>query len=576
MTEVRYEFPNEDPSIEVGAGRPRRSWLIVLLASPLLVAAVWGIAVLERIRTETLARDAFNMETDTSDEVIAAISRFPVVRSESVALLANYPRLQLLDLSGTASLAGGLHSLRQLHNLRVLLLRNCTWVDDEQAACLAELQNLRHLNLSGTSITDAGLLAISKLPQLSGLRMEQCQNVTDAGLDICAGMDQLWYLEPGGAGYSVKGLFALRERRPDLNLQLQLTEFLEGVTQYFVIGTPWDGLVEDLQTHGQSGVKCTLSTPADVAALRNLLRFKQQWEYRPYGDGAALRNVREGHESNYVEHIEQTWGALELHGPAAGEALATVLPLTPKLVELTLHNTTISSDEFPVQLLPQGLHRLHLVSMAVSQPLLQRLSHDSHVRQLDLSQVRVDEIDKISARFGNVTAFGEMPIAGRADRQAEHEPWTSLELHAKSVEQPLEKLLPLVPQLAVLKFYGAELNAEHFPFDLLPPKLRLHATNSDVSDAFWQILGQTTALEHLVLFGVALKGVDLADPALGHLTSLQFLRLGDVTVNGVDLTDTALEPFRARLQAQLPQARAVISSSSDFDKRIEWGDVPEH
>jgi hypothetical protein len=375
-----------------------------------------------------------------------------------------------------------------------------------------------------------------------------------------------------------------------------------------------------IPANDQSSLYAVVSTTKDIQALSDLLRFKQNW-----GSGHRSQISHGG----YVEHIEQTWSSLALHGPAAGRSLATAFPLTPKLTALSLHDTTITTEEFPFDLLPAGLCRVSINNMPISASFLRRLSQHTALEQLSLTAVAVDGLDlseqsdapaddtaielllpglrtlyientpvseSLMRILSQHTALKELwlsdvdregvdpaePAIGHgttvewmrmADVRFDHigdETRPYVELRGPAAGGWLAKLLPLMPDMSVLELREIPIRAEAFPYDLVPPGLRrLHIANAQINESFFRGLSPHTALEDLWLREVAVEGVDLTDLAFGHFTTLRTMHLTDVTVDGVDLTDLALEPLTARLREQLPRTWVSISSSTS-DKQIEW------
>jgi Leucine-rich repeat (LRR) protein len=122
---------------------------------------------------------------------------------DSLAVLAQLPNLEVLNLRGTAITDDGLKHLRGHRRLRSLLLGSTnvtdhgailllslpaleivdlqqTKITDAGAASLSQIRQLQHLNLSGTAITDASIPHLIKIPQLKGLGMVGSR-VTDEG-----------------------------------------------------------------------------------------------------------------------------------------------------------------------------------------------------------------------------------------------------------------------------------------------------------------------------------------------------------------------------------------------------------
>ncbi len=102
------------------------------------------------------------------------------LKDEDLQLLSAFPRLQTLELSGTAISDSGLKHLARLKSLTYLgLIR--TKITDAGLKELVGLQNLEGIRIGNTAITDAGLKDLAKLKNLKVVGLIGTQ-VTDAGL----------------------------------------------------------------------------------------------------------------------------------------------------------------------------------------------------------------------------------------------------------------------------------------------------------------------------------------------------------------------------------------------------------
>ncbi|MCA1596998.1 MAG: hypothetical protein LC772_11315, partial [Chloroflexi bacterium] len=76
-------------------------------------------------------------------------------------------------------------------HLTYLDLQDCTGVTDDGLRLLARLPRLEHLNVSGSAITDRGLEVLRSLPLLRSFRMYHQRGVTDAGAENLASCEHL-------------------------------------------------------------------------------------------------------------------------------------------------------------------------------------------------------------------------------------------------------------------------------------------------------------------------------------------------------------------------------------------------
>ena len=92
------------------------------------------------------------------------------VRDSDLALLSEFPDLEVLKLSKTSITSDGAKHIAACKNLTELSLAD-TRLKDEGLAELSVLLKLRKLDLSGTGVTDAGMDALVKLRSLEELAL---------------------------------------------------------------------------------------------------------------------------------------------------------------------------------------------------------------------------------------------------------------------------------------------------------------------------------------------------------------------------------------------------------------------
>ncbi|MGD9858248.1 MAG: leucine-rich repeat domain-containing protein [Planctomycetaceae bacterium] len=536
MSGTLYEFAAAEPR------RPRKKWLTGVLLCPAVAAAAWGLFVLERKRADALVQESFRLEVDVENRVFVAMAEAAELSEECVSSLVNYPRLQMVGLSGTIKVGGGLRSLVDLEDLRVLDLRDCAWVDDEQAAWFGEMTNLKRLDLSGTRITDAALRTLRDLPNLSFLGLEGCRGVTDAGLQVCADMRRLRVLRPGGAGYSTDGLLSLRDRRRDLFLLVQRPD-VRGRDS------------ERSSSSAEISATCSSATGLITSFRGGLAR-----------DGD-------------VDDMDANWTGVGLHGGAAGPCLEKLFPLAPQLAELSLEKTTVAGEDFPFHLIPEGLRSLEIKNSAVSESFLRRLSQHAALERLSLSAVTIDGIaiadadlyeteDWESVNPVNAAAFGvKMPTV------------TSLSLRGPAAGRLLPTFLRFAPDVVILHLNGITIDAEDFPFDQLPSGLRrVDIAHAHVSESFLRRLSQRPALKRLSLYEADIDGVENASAVLDHSYTFAPIHPVDVTVYDAEVqTATSLTlrgPAAGRLLATfLPLAPKLVNLDLQ-ETTIDTEDIP--
>lgn len=96
------------------------------------------------------------------------------VSDQGLAVIAQLPRLETLQLAGTKITDEGVAQLAGLKHLRELNLAFNEGISDKSVASLSGL-NLRVLNLYGTQLGDAGLLGLCDMSQLESLYINGTQ-----------------------------------------------------------------------------------------------------------------------------------------------------------------------------------------------------------------------------------------------------------------------------------------------------------------------------------------------------------------------------------------------------------------
>lgn len=519
MSEPLYEFAAEQP-----VAPSRRPWVAAAILCPALAAAAWGVLILEQRRAHTLVLESFRLEVDVNNQVIVAAANVRELSEEMVRSLANYPRLQMIELAGTTQVEGGLRRVAEVDDLRVLNLRDCAWVDDEQAAWIGRMTNLKRLDLSGTRITDATLEVLRELPKLSILGLERCRGVTDAGLEICGDMPALKVLSPGGAGYSTDGLLDLRERRRDLHL--------------WVLSPDAGGQLAD---HAPSAIPVVFT-------------FQGAWRLDVSIAGLAT--------DQDPSDVDATWRRVGLQGGNAIRCLERVFHLSPHLGQLTLVGTTLADEEFPFDQVPAGLHSIEISRTSVSLQFLEGLRERAALEWLHLTDVLLDGVPISEAKISYGSEPQPVDLINWGSR-GEQQMGTSLQLEGPGAGRALAKLLSFADEVTFLGLREIAADRNSFPFERLPPGLRRMAVEDSRADvSFWQALAEQTALERLELNRVAVAGVDLDAPVWGRMATLRFLGLYDLTVNGAPLADRELEQLRRRLREILPHTSLDVYSTS--------------
>jgi hypothetical protein len=158
---------------------------------------------------------AFILEPGSLDKVIGLNLRERNLLRRDLAVLKDFPNLQVLDLGmnyritdahlehleGLTTLrslnlyrtrvtGGGLAHLLPLTKLQYLDLAS-TYVQDPGLLFVARLPELENLQLRSTAITDKGLAHLKRLTNLKTLSLFQCFKITDEGLLHLKGLSRL-------------------------------------------------------------------------------------------------------------------------------------------------------------------------------------------------------------------------------------------------------------------------------------------------------------------------------------------------------------------------------------------------
>ncbi len=159
-----------------------------------------------------------------NDAALAQVANFPrlevlqlegsAITDAGLAVIRGLRRLERLDLGWTAVTDAGLANLEGLNSL-VLLNLNHTNITDAGLAHITGLRNLSHLVLSETSVGDQGMAYLSGLSALHHLDLEKT-GVGKAGLEKLCGLDELIHLDITGADQGWAD--CLKAKHPEVQL----------------------------------------------------------------------------------------------------------------------------------------------------------------------------------------------------------------------------------------------------------------------------------------------------------------------------------------------------------------------
>lgn len=203
-----------------------------------IVGKLTGLRELSLFGTGISDTGLTNLGTLTNLEILN-VAECKAISSKGLQVLANMPRLRILNLSKTKMSDQDLDLLKGLSHLTDLGLQSTkitdmamehlvkfpglegldlaqTKITDAGLKALAQLKNLRALDLSSTAVGDDGMVHIAKLTNLRNLLIPSTK-VTDSGLVHLKNLSNLQSLYLNGPGITDKGfaeivaLPALRE-----------------------------------------------------------------------------------------------------------------------------------------------------------------------------------------------------------------------------------------------------------------------------------------------------------------------------------------------------------------------------
>jgi len=165
---------------------------------------------------------------DYDDRTVASIDlAFLRITDDQLQILAFFPQLKELDLTGTDVSDVGLATLSGLRELESLKLRG-TILTDAGLEHFAALSKLKILDLSRTTVSDIGLTLLAEMPELRYLLLNHTQ-VTDEGLILLSRMSTLRGINLIGTQATQDAIAELQEQMPDCVIISATSEDLSAV-----------------------------------------------------------------------------------------------------------------------------------------------------------------------------------------------------------------------------------------------------------------------------------------------------------------------------------------------------------
>jgi hypothetical protein len=168
----------------------------------------------------------WDAKKDFTDDDMAIVAAFPnlqfldltgtKVTGRGLVHLHRLQHLKKLDLTWTKIGDEGMQHVRGLKHLRVLCLTG-TQVGDDGLEHVNGLQELNTLILEGTLIADQGLSQLDDLPKLKSLNLDNTK-VTDAGIEHLRRFSNLDFIALTNTRVTPKGKDSLRKALPNCDI----------------------------------------------------------------------------------------------------------------------------------------------------------------------------------------------------------------------------------------------------------------------------------------------------------------------------------------------------------------------
>jgi serine/threonine protein kinase/Leucine-rich repeat (LRR) protein len=266
---------------------------------------------------QVMSRDAATGATKTFDRTSGLpedlsrvfqieVSNTPLLRNEDLAGLVDFPKLEILYLSGTPLTDDALIYIGQLHQLRDLTLFS-TRITDAGLAHLRNLTKLQSLHLAMTDITDDGLSHLATMQQLEWLAFVKCRRLTGSGFRHLGHLQKLKYLDMNMTSLNDEGLRWIGQLQsieqlhatntPISDAGLEFVSQLQALREFHPNDTRLsdDGIVQlatckRLEGLGLNG---TRATDRSLAVIANLPRLKLlALQYTPVSDEGVRELTR--------------------------------------------------------------------------------------------------------------------------------------------------------------------------------------------------------------------------------------------------------------------------------------------
>ncbi|QYK48614.1 MAG: histidine phosphatase family protein [Phycisphaeraceae bacterium] len=298
-------------------------------------AQAWSaeqITVLRSLRSRGARIEPVSAESDLLDANLSLMS--PACDGDALAMLSPIlPRIQRLDLSGSALTSGDLAAIAGAESLRSLTL-NRTGIDDSVAGLLASLPMLETLVVTGTQFGDSGLRALSVSATLRRVYAADSR-VTAAGVS------------------SVSEAFEVTLGVPDRGIMVYLVRHAEKESE----GAD-PGLTEAGLARAGALAVALLGEPIDAVYVTQFTRT--QLTAKPLADRAGVRQTVIEAGRDIAAHASEVAAAVRRGTRGRAVLIAGHSNTIPEIVRALGVNDAIVIDDsqygdlFVVELRPDG------------------------------------------------------------------------------------------------------------------------------------------------------------------------------------------------------------------------------